>query len=269
MVMLSAALCLGFVSCGDDDPAEPNNQEQNNSQTPDNQTPDNNQNNQGNQNNQNSDNNTENNNSNPGNEDNKNEDDKPAESKEVSAKLKVDELGAYLDKASEDKVYTITITDMTNDNQETLKNLWGKKGTWGGWSANEKYDKLNVNFIIATNEGLTSLQSFVFDYCGAMLSIEIPTCITRINSSALSECKKLKSLTFHEGITYFDNHIATKNTSMTEIVFKGKVESIGHYVFDEGAENVIMKVPAEHLDYYKASKIATEHDNITIEAIAE
>lgn len=136
------------------------------------------------------------------------------------------------------------------------------------WGATKKYDNLNVNFKIVGSGKLTKIEKSLFEYCNCALSIEIPEGIALIKENAFSRCEKITKFTIPASVSSIYNFAWTDCTALKEVTFLGKVEDLEHMLFD-GIENLVVKVPAADVEYYKQSNVGGDHDSITIEAIAE
>ena len=242
------ALCAASFSicaCGDDDDDSP----QNDNNTSNNSNSNSNDNNNGNTINNSEPNGVSTQNSDP-----------------IATEVAVADFQSYLDKAAEGVVYDITIKDLTDENLETIRNVWGyynNPAAQSGWCSNGKYDKLSFSITIKQNEKLTKIGGFCFEFCPAT-SISIPEGIKKIGTTAFAECPNLTKIVLPTTVTDIDNFAFSYVMKLQEITFQSKAK-VGHELFSDIKKLKII-VPVEHLEYYQGCYFAEELEDETITA---
>lgn len=127
-------------------------------------------------------------------------------------------------------------------------------------------------------DGATSIRNYAFYYCSSLTSIEIPNGVTSIGEMAFKDCSSLASVTIPNSVTSIGNSSFYNCTSLTIIEIPNNVTSIGpaaffgcsgltnvtvkkilppilgnNYVFNNTSQNLVIYVPAESVEAYKAA----------------
>ena len=80
-------------------------------------------------------------------------------------------------------------------------------------------------------KGLKSIDGFLFNLCTSLVSVSIPESVTSIGYGAFTQCSCLSSITIPESVTNIDPFAFTDCTSLTYINIPGNVTSIGNKAF--------------------------------------
>ena len=83
--------------------------------------------------------------------------------------------------------------------------------------------------------GVTSIDSYAFNNCSSLTSLEIPSSVTSIGSNAFENCSSLTSVTFGEDsqLTEFRNGVFAHCDKLTSIDIPSKVVKIDDWAFSE------------------------------------
>ena len=79
--------------------------------------------------------------------------------------------------------------------------------------------------------GVTSINSYAFEYCSNLTSITIPSSVTSIGSDVFSNCSSLTSITIPDSVTSIGNSAFRICSSLISITIGNGVTRIGNYVF--------------------------------------
>ena len=156
-----------------------------------------------------------------------------------------------------------------------------KKGGSGG----DKYysdfkafvDRSITNVTAEMLQGVTNIGDYAFQYCQSLTSVTIPNSVTSISENAFSYCPSLASVTISSSVTSIGNNAFYGCSSLTSVTISNGVTSIegcafyrctsltsvtvqattpptlGSGVFDSTSSNLVIYVPAESVDAYKAA----------------
>ena len=136
---------------------------------------------------------------------------------------------------------------------------------------------------ITIPNSVTSIGQYAFQGCSGLTSITIPGSVTNIGGNAFSNCYKLKSITIQNGVTSIGVNAFSYCSGLTSITIPNSVTSIGNYVFlycpnltnltveaitpptlgaslfDSTPSSLVIYVPAESVDAYKAASGWSEY----------
>ena len=125
--------------------------------------------------------------------------------------------------------------------------------------------------------GITTIDVASFTDCKGLTSVSIPSGVTSIGQSAFANCYGLTSVSIPSGVTSIGNSAFNACSSLTSIVFPSTLTSIGNsafrncgrlasvtvnattpptsgtYVFNSTSANLVIYVPAESVETYKAA----------------
>ena len=103
----------------------------------------------------------------------------------------------------------------------------------------ESYAFEGCNSLESVNipEGVTSIGSQAFSGCSSLESIDIPSSVTSIGNYAFSECSSLESITIPEGVTSIEDDAFNK---CAKLVIYTNSNSEGHRYAEEGEQGYIL-----------------------------
>ena len=153
-----------------------------------------------------------------------------------------------------------------------------RRGGSGGVDAFKVFvDRSITNVTEDMLDGLTSIPSDAFSNCTSLKSIEIPNSVTSIDSEAFKYCRSLASITIPNNVTSIGYHAFFGCDSLASVTIPNNVTNIGMQVFyscdslasvtveaaipptlgsnsfDYTSPNLVIYVPAESVDAYKAA----------------
>lgn len=128
--------------------------------------------------------------------------------------------GATITYKLEDGVLTISGTGNTEKYQRNPDNDSASTPWWK--------DRNSIKSVIV-EEGVTTLDNYLFYKCENMESITLPESLQRIEARTFAGCKSLKSITFPVGLQYI-GFGAFENAGLTEITFKGACPKVSSTV---------------------------------------
>ena len=106
----------------------------------------------------------------------------------------------------------------------------------------ETYDQ-NGNLIDAVMHGYTSIRSYAFQNCGALVSVSGISAITSIGSRTFQNCTNLALTSLPAGITSIKIYSFNNCTGLTTITFEGTPQSINSYAFSGCTNLTTINVP--------------------------
>ena len=77
-----------------------------------------------------------------------------------------------------------------------------------------------------------TIDSYAFNGCSNLISIDIPNGVTNIGYSAFYNCSSLTSITIPNGVTSIGNNAFSGCGSLRTITIPNSVTSIGNYAFE-------------------------------------
>ena len=132
-------------------------------------------------------------------------------------------------------------------------------------------------------DGITKIRSYAFFYCTRLSSVTIPNSVTSIGVSAFQNCTSLTSITIPSSVTTIGGRAFYQCTSLTSVTIPNSVTSIGEEafrfngnlesvtvkattpptldfcVFCNGSSNLVIYVPAESVENYKAASLWSQY----------
>ena len=126
-------------------------------------------------------------------------------------------------------------------------------------------------------DGVTTINFSAFDSCVNLTSVEISNSVTAIGESAFNNCVSLTSLTIPNSVTSIGNYTFYACRSLTSVTIPNSVTSIANFafqscsgllsvtvqatnpptigidVFKNTHANLVIYVPSESVDTYKAA----------------
>ena len=102
--------------------------------------------------------------------------------------------------------------------------------------------------------GVTAIGQEVFRDCKALTSIDIPAGVTSIGNSAFNGCIHLASIDIPAGVTAIGQEVFRDCTSLTSVTVNATTPpTLSAYVFNNTPANMVIYVPAESVETYKAA----------------
>ena len=108
-------------------------------------------------------------------------------------------------------------------------------------------------------KGVTSIRNHAFHYCKSLTSIEIPNTVTSIGEYAFYGCSKLQNVTIPSSVTRIGVafNVCTSLKSVT--VESETPPALDDDVFSWASKSLVIYVPAESVDAYKAASGWSEY----------
>ena len=107
-----------------------------------------------------------------------------------------------------------------------------------------------------TADMLDGVTSIGYSFSGSsLISVEIPDSVESIGAYAFQNCKSLESVTVGEGITSIGNVAFLGCSSLTSVTVRATTPPTlgGTSVFSNTPDNLVIYVPAESVEAYKAA----------------
>lgn len=93
------------------------------------------------------------------------------------------------------------------------------------------YDLRNHITHVVIEPGITSISSYAFWHCHALITVTIPDTVTTIGESAFNECWALENIQLPSGITEIPKNAFTNCSSLSQLNIPDGVTSIGNDAF--------------------------------------
>lgn len=107
---------------------------------------------------------------------------------------------------------------------------------------------------ITIPNSVTEIGNGAFYRCTALRSIEIPGSVTQMDGEVFSYCTNLTSITIPNGVTEFESRAFYGCSSLTSVtVLPTTPPTLGEFVFTGASDSLVIYVPAESVDAYKAA----------------
>jgi len=104
----------------------------------------------------------------------------------------------------------------------------------GSYAFGSSYYRLLTELICA--DGLQTIGSHAFSYCGALASVTLPDGLQTIGYQAFYDCDALASITLPDGLQTIGSHAFYDCDALTTIEIPGTVDSIDNYTFSNCAQ---------------------------------
>lgn len=120
---------------------------------------------------------------------------------------------------------------------------------------------------ITIPDGITIIGSSTFYKCTRLTSVTIPSSVTEIGNAAFSQCSSLTSVTIPKSVTEIGATAFNNCSSLATVIIQAYSPPVcGNMAFDNLSRDVVIYVPAESVDTYKAASGWTSYA-IKIQAI--
>ena len=128
-------------------------------------------------------------------------------------------------------------------------------GKWAvGYDYDYEYEHGYGITHISLREGTVGIADSAFSYCRSLVSVRLPSSITRISTGAFEDCSSLESVEIPSSVTMIDSYAFAWCSSLTSVVLKSnEVVSIGYDVFYDSPIEAIY-VPASVVNAYKSNE---------------
>ena len=93
------------------------------------------------------------------------------------------------------------------------------------------YDLRDKITYVVIEPGITSISSYAFWHCHALITVTIPDTVTTIGESAFNECWALENIQLPSGITEIPKNAFTYCTSLAQLTLPENLKTIGDYAF--------------------------------------
>ena len=98
---------------------------------------------------------------------------------------------------------------------------------------------------ISLPDGVTSIGNGAFYKCTSLKSISLPDGVMSIGGNTFSNCSSLTSISLPDGVTSIEDHTFSHCTSLTSISLPDGVKSIGDYAFSRCSSLASISLPDE------------------------
>lgn len=93
------------------------------------------------------------------------------------------------------------------------------------------YDLRDKITYVVIEPGITSISSYAFWHCHALITVTIPDTVTTIGESAFNECWALENIHLPSGITEIPKNAFTNCSSLAQLTLPENLETIGDSAF--------------------------------------
>lgn len=170
----------------------------------------------------------------------------------------------------DNRLYDITIKNMTDADTTVIRNLWYKKDEPISISGVTKYDNVRFNLKFDPETcWLTKICAQMFHRCRGMQSIEIPWTVTEISGYAFVGCTGLTKIEIPSSVTKLGGWLFASCENLTEIKLPNTIESYGQCIVG-GAGITECPIPDNFTEIYQWYAAASfEITSVTIPARIE
>ncbi|MBQ4549236.1 MAG: leucine-rich repeat domain-containing protein [Bacteroidales bacterium] len=109
-------------------------------------------------------------------------------------------------------------------------------------------------------EGVTEIRNGVFNRCLELKDVVIPNSVTSIGIMAFKECQQLDTIVLPESINKIGDNAFSGCKSLSLLVCNPTTPPTANKIFYNVPEDMIIRVPAESLELYKASEPWNKYD---------
>ena len=142
----------------------------------------------------------------------------------ICSSVTPDEHGRY--KASDLGLVPITVNSKNNLNSKGVTEAW-----WGKAVNSNEHDPQNTTLTtVRFVDGITSINSYLFDDYSNLTDVIIPNGVTSIERCAFSGCKSLTNITIPDSVTSIGGYVFS-SSGLTSITIPDSVVEIGNGVF--------------------------------------
>ena len=140
-------------------------------------------------------------------------------------------------------------------NQLLAQKLSGGGGGGGQYAAFKALVDRSITEVTADMlDGVTTINFYAFGKCVNLTSVEISNSVTAIGESAFSNCVSLTSLTIPNSVTSIANFAFQSCSGLLSVTVQAtNPPTIGIDVFSYTHANLVIYVPSESVDTYKAA----------------
>jgi len=112
----------------------------------------------------------------------------------------------------------------------------------------------DVDGVFNLPNHVTSIGTAAFEYCYGLTSIDIPSGVTSISDSTFFGCRNLASVTIPSGVTNIYGHAFRQCYNLTSVTcLPTTPPTLGNDVFLHTSSNLVIYVPSESVETYKAA----------------
>lgn len=108
--------------------------------------------------------------------------------------------------------------------------------------------------------GVTKIGNAVFWRCTELTNVELPNGITHIGNFAFKDCSRLSEIELPESLVEINDNAFSGCTSLSLVICHATTPPAANKLFYNVPENMIIRVPAESIESYKASEAWGKYD---------
>lgn len=113
---------------------------------------------------------------------------------------------------------------------------------------------------ITIPNSVTSIGRSAFEVCSGLTSVTIPDSVISIGVTAFNRCGSISSITIGSGVTNIDYAAFSNCSALTSVTINAITPpSMGTRVFNSSSINMVIYVPCQSLDTYKAANGWSEY----------